>query len=453
MFINRKEELDYLNSCYTSDKFEFVILYGRRRVGKSRLVLESIRNERSVYFLATETEELPTFSHLKETISYQTKDEKIMHIKDDWEAIIKHLIDIEVNVVVIDEFPYLISANKTIKSIFQRIIDLHLSKTSMTLILMGSSISIMEDEVLSTKSPLYGRRTGQIKLLPLKFRYLQEMFPDYSLDDLVRVYASVGGIPYYLLQFNPKVQFWDNIQHILNPRNILFEEVKIFLLQELRKISTYSAIIQHIATGSTKVGEIKSKMQIKSDITPYLNTLQRLEIIEKKVPVSENALKSRNGRYFLKDEYFVFWYMFISKYKEQIIMGADIIQKVKVEFPRYVGPIFEKIVKQLLEEAIFTNKLKFSFDIVKIDRWWYKDTEIDLIGINSDNILFVEIKWQDLSIIDIKRIYSALRDKTKKTQFQGKFYYLIIARSIEEYDPKGDEYLLDLKSLINLIDR
>lgn len=435
MFINRYEELNKLKELYNSDKFEFAVIYGRRRVGKSSLVIESIKDiPNSLYFLAVEQSSFHNISQLKNEIFRISGNDHILSLKDDWELIFKEIMN-EFQVIIIDEFPYLIESDTMIKSIFQRIIDLHLSNSTCTLILMGSSIKMMENEVLGAKSPLYGRRTAQIKLNPLDFIYLKEFLPNYELKDLIRVFGVTGGIPYYLEQLDSTISFWENIdQKFLNHHSVLFAEGEFLLKQEFTQVKTYNGILQQIASGQTDIGKIKNKIKKSGDISSYLNNLSAIGLIERRLPLNEDIIKSRRGKYYLKDNFLKFWFNYIFQNKQGIIMKLPIINNIKSSFNSYMGSIFELFVKEILIYGILNNKIKFPFTIVKLESWWYKDIEIDLIGWNTGNYLFIEIKWQNLKEIDVKNIINKLIAKSNKSNFKGNFSYMIVAKNIEKIE-------------------
>ena len=200
-FVGRKKELEILKQRIESKKSELFVLYGRRRIGKTTLCLELLKTYKGVYFLSSKDKESYNIQNFKQILAEKLEDSIILSLKDTWEDIFTYLSKKDEKIVIIiDEFPYLIEENKALTSIFQRIWDLILSKSKIKLILTGSSISMIENEILSAKSPLYGRRTGQLKLEKLKFKDLKEFFPKYRFDSLLKVYATLDSIPFYLEQ-------------------------------------------------------------------------------------------------------------------------------------------------------------------------------------------------------------------------------------------------------------
>ena len=240
-FVDREKEINLLEKEYREKRPSFFILYGRRRVGKTELLIKFIKNKPGIYFLSTTEGDFHNIKAFQEKLS-ETMGSYIKHINiKDWYALFKILTEnlkfktitkTKKFVIVIDEFSYLIHSNPNIPSIFQKIWDEILSKENVMLILCGSSIGIMENEVLGYRSPLYGRRTSQLELQPLEFKYLKEFFPTYSAEDLIKVWFVVGGIPEYLLKLNPKLSFWDNIkENVLYKGSYLYKECEFLFAQ------------------------------------------------------------------------------------------------------------------------------------------------------------------------------------------------------------------------------
>ncbi len=432
MFVNRIRELNALKKRYQSNKFEFIVIYGRRRIGKSSLILESIKGlDDSIYFQCNELNESLNIIKFKETISKQLDNTEIFDLIDDWEVIFRMVIK-HFRVIIIDEFPYLIESNRAIKSIFQRIIDQQLIKTQCTLVLMGSSIKMMESDILGVNSPLYGRRTAQMKLDELDFVHIKKFLPNYCLEDLIRIYGVTGGVPYYLEQMDPTISFWENIENnFLNTHSVLFAEGEILLKQEFKQISTYMGILLQIASGVTDISNIKNKLKQSGDISSYLSNLKMIELIERRLPLNEDKIKSRRGRYYIKDNFLKFWFQFIFQNRQNIFTGLSVIDIIKSSFAQYMGYIFEKFINKILIYGIVNGKINLPFKLSKLESWWYKDMEFDLIGWNTDYYLFIEIKWQKLSLIDVRRIVNKLIQKSNTTKFSGEFSYMIAARKIE----------------------
>ncbi|MFO7991998.1 MAG: ATP-binding protein [Thermoplasmata archaeon] len=389
-FIDREYELDGLEERYESEGSDFFIIYGRRRIGKTTLAKEFSKDKPNFYFLSRKQD----FSLEVERLRNELAKEHDIYLPEtnSLSELFINMVDKistqEKFVFIIDEFPYWIEENKEILSEMQYIWDEVLSEENIFLVLTGSSIGMMEKEVLDYSSPLYGRRTGQLKVDEIPIMKLSEFLPDYSQEDLIKTYGAIGAVPFYLKEFDPKKGFYDNIQGtFLNKLNILYEEAEILLREELRKPNTYFNIIKSIIDGATKLSEISSKSKISiTNINKYLNSLDRLDIIYKEYPVTEKP-KQRNFLYKLKDNYFRFWITFVYPNMSQIEVNPDgVIDTVKEDYSHYMGRIFEDVCLKAV-------KRKYEYN--KIGRWWHEENEIDIVALDEkDNQIFLgECKW------------------------------------------------------------
>ena len=292
-FINRKNEIKTLENEYNKSS-SFVILYGRRRTGKTTLIKEFIKEKSAFYFFADKQNESLQIERFKNQLAEHFKDELLRKITiSDWDTLFEYFINKigEKKIIfIIDEFQYLCMVNKNFASIFQRIYDEKLSNKNIMIILCGSLISMMYSETLAYSSPLYGRRTAQIKLQPIKFQYYSEFFNNPSHKELIEFYSITSGVPKYILEFNrEKTPLWNIENNILNKDNFLYSEPKFLLQEEINDLSRYFSILHTISSGSTKLSTICSQLGINSGgITPYITKLIDLDIVEKEVPVTEN---------------------------------------------------------------------------------------------------------------------------------------------------------------------
>lgn len=389
MFLCRDAELRELNYRYGNGSFECMILYGRRRVGKTALINEFCQDKPVIYFPALRDTMQGNLEVLSRAIqnyrepdsasrmtyaSFQDALEEIGRIADETRVIF-----------VIDEYPYLAKSDPTISSRLQHLIDLHWKDGKMFLILCGSSVSFMEDEVLSYESPLYGRRTGQIHLQPMSYRDSGEFTSELDSVTKAEIFGITGGIPLYIEKLDVRRSLDEALlQNFFNPSSYLFEEPENLLKQELREPSVYNAVIKAIAEGATRLGEISSNSGIQTaSCTAYLRTLMDLGIVARETPFG----MKEGGRsvYRLTDPFFRFWYRFVPGNMGAIMSGR--IQKtyaksVKEYLHEYMGPIFEEMCAQYLMQ--YDKDLPINLN--KVGRWWgtdreqKKEIEIDLIG-------------------------------------------------------------------------
>ncbi len=429
MFVNRKEEISFIKETVKKPGFDLIPVWGRRRIGKTYLLTHSTKDN-SFYFLATESVSGINQKRFREELSRHIKDETVMDLEPEWEAIFKYIAKMDMK-IIIDEFPYLVSGDGSIPSRFQRIIDLYLSETSTKLFLCGSSVRMMESFVLDYKAPLYGRRTGQIKLKPLDFRVLKEFLPDYSTEDLVRTYGVCGGIPLYILQFDPKLTVMKNIEKVfLNPFSIMYEEERFLLKQEFKNISMYRSILFQLTSGRTKIGDIRESLQLKkSDITPYLNNLRAVGFVDRIVPVTEDPSRSRSGIYRISDDFLRFFYFYI--YPRMGLIESrnyeGVLEFIERNLDTFLGKTFEDIAR----EAFILWCKKNSKHYEKVGSWWYGEDEIDIVGLNGNinEAICIEVKWS-ARIINIKEI-DKLIEKKEKIRWgneKTKWSFLFISR-------------------------
>ena len=441
-FFDRKEELKFLEEKYRSNKFEFIIIYGKRRVGKTELIKQFIKNKKAVYFMAKEGNEIINLKEFKELLNNHFN---LSFIKEDWKAIFTYLSQVinEKFVIVIDEFPYLIKSNPSVLSVFQDIIDNNLkSNPNIKLIFLGSQLSVIEKELLSYKSPLYGRRTGQLKVKPFSFLNSYLFLNKFSGKDIYesfKIYSITSGFPLYLMEFLEKKDVFDLIYNkILKEGGLLNEEVIFYLKEEFNEVSTYFSILSAISKGKNSFAEIINEcgFKDKTSITPYLRKLEILEIIKKEYPFREK----KKAKYFINDNFINFWFRFV--YNNYSLFEIDkelLLKKIKEQFGIYLGNTFEKISKELI---LYLNKTKkFPFPIEQLSKWWYKDKEIDLVAFNEQEkkIAFLEAKWQDLKLSDVKRIVKELEEKvevfyerTKLNKSELKECFGIAAKKIDK---------------------
>lgn len=303
-------------------------------------------------------------------------------------------------ILAIDEYPYVARSSKSLASTLQLLIDKYKDTSQLMLILCGSSMSYMEDEVLAYKSPLYGRRTAQMKIQPFSFEETCRCFKNFSDEDKALAYGIVGGTPQYLLQINDRLSIEENIKNTyLNPISFLYEEPTNLLKQEVREPAIYTAIITAIAVGASRMSDISNKVGEDSNICAnYLKSLINLGIVKKETPYGEKT--SRKSIYSIEDNMFRFWYRFVPNNNSVIMRGAaDIVyRRIEPQLSEYMGAVFEEICKQYLWELLLDGNSPIEFS--ELGRWWGNDpiekkqTEIDIMGEqDKKTALFGECKW------------------------------------------------------------
>lgn len=403
MFIGRDEELAALERLYKSDKFEFVVIYGRRRVGKTALINHFVNDKKSIYFMGIESNEKQNLENLSKSIIEFSSGMQTETYFASYQAALEYTFNLakkERVILTIDEYPYIARASKSLASTLQMLIDKYKDTSKLMLILCGSSMSYMEDHVLAYKAPLYGRRTAQMKIMPFDFEECCTYLSGLSDEDKAYVYGIVGGTPQYLLQMSDKLSVEDNIKNTyLNPMSFLYEEPINLLKQEVREPAIYNAIITAIATGHSRMSEISTKVGEGTTVcSGYIKNLINLGIIRKETPYGEKV--SRKSIYSIEDNMFYFWYRFVLDNNSVIVRGAaDLVYKqIEAQLSDYMGRVFEEICAQYLWKLLLGGKMPIEF--TSLGRWWGNDprkriqTEIDIMGEqDSNSAIFAECKW------------------------------------------------------------
>lgn len=405
MFIGREKESGALERLYQSDKFEFVVIYGRRRVGKTALINHFIDNKTSIYFMGVESNAKQNLENLSRSIIEFGSGIQTESYFASYQAALEYVFQLaekERLILAIDEYPYVARAAKSLASTLQLLIDKYKDTSKLMLILCGSSMSYMEDQVLAYKAPLYGRRTAQMKIMPFGFEESCIYLSGLSDEDKALIYGIVGGTPQYLFQMSDKLSVEENIKNTyLNPMSFLFEEPVNLLKQEVREPAIYNAIITAIATGHSRMSEISTKAGENTTVcSGYIKNLMNLGIIKKEIPYGEKA--SKKSIYSIEDNMFYFWYRFVVDNNSAIVRGAaDLVYKrIEAQLCDYMGRVFEEICTQYLWKQLLLGNVPIEF--VSLGRWWGNDpiqkcqVEIDIMGEQDGSAaVFAECKWRN----------------------------------------------------------
>ncbi|QYZ78435.1 ATP-binding protein [Methanofollis formosanus] len=458
VFLDRERELSQLHERYQSDGAEFMVLYGRRRVGKSELIDQFLRTSRGIHLIAREESKQLQLRKFSADLSAYFQDPFLQKNGfSDWDSFFEYLIqhaDPRV-VVAIDEFPYLIKEDPSLPSVLQEYWDTHLKNTSIFLILSGSSISMMESATMDYKSPLFGRRTGQILLHPLRFIHVLDYLGD--MKKAVEFYAVFGGTPAYLMAADPEENILKNIEEkVMREDSFLFRDVDFVLRTELVEPRYYFSILYSLAQGNNRIGLICNDTGLsKSVVNKYLSILIDLKLVHRRIPVTEGQ-KSRKGLYFLSDNLFDFWFSFVNPYLDTLERGnAPLIvdRYVRPHFARYVGKHFEGMVTDLFDSFNRHGLLPFVF--TRIGSWWHRGEEIDIVCLAEDEhrILFCECKWQDG--VDATEVIAGLRRKAPLVSWHNdrrKECFCVVARSFSRR-ADGEDICLDLDDCTALVEK
>lgn len=437
MFVDRVEELEYLEKLYEEYSARLLIVYGRRRIGKTELLKQFSKDKKHLFFssdLSSEQEQLRQFT---ERI-YQITRESFLQTQSfsSWDALLRYVFDHlshKISLIIIDEFPYLCISNAALPSVLQKIWDEKAKSSNIFLILCGSYMSFMERKVLGSKSPLFGRRTGQIALHSLSFEHLNDFFPHYSKQKRVYTYAILGGTPAYLQRFDDQRTIEQNTkEEILRKNAFLYSEPRFLLMEELREPSIYFSVLRSIAFGKTRLNEIVQETGIDNryKINKYLTVLRELRIIKREVPVTEDKPhKSRKGIYIIADPFFRFWFRYVfpnMSYLEEDDVDYVWEEKISLDLTNFVGFVFEDICIQKLKSLNKDNKLPFK--LKNIGRWWNANDEIDIVAYNDEgSFIFCECKWTNKKVG--LNILERLQDKANRFSEVRQKYFGFFSKS------------------------
>jgi hypothetical protein len=442
-FVDRAEELNSLEKEYTNGGFSFTVIYGRRRIGKTELITHYIRDKPHIYFLADHRGTSTNVERFRKRAAdfFDDFEPRVEGFDDVFEYIAKKWDREEKLVVAIDEFSYLVQQDGSIPSVFQLITDEILRERPVHLILCGSSISMMEKSTLAHSSPLYGRRTSQIQTKPIPFRHIQQFFPDISLEECMQIYGVTGGIPYYLLFFDPEKEFAANLENnVFATDAVLYEEGDFLLREELREPATFMNILYAIATGASRPAEIATRAYLQpKDISYYLKILMKLGFVSRQHPIADKPA-TKKTIYRLEDNFLRFWFRFVLPHKDELEPGnvVPVLEDIKKNYDRFLGMTFEDVGKETLIHLNSAGKLPFTFR--KIGRQWGKiaaaargknDYEIDLVALNAESrdILFCECKWQKQKVGP--DVYYSLKEKGGFVDWhsEGQKHFALISRA------------------------
>jgi len=448
MFIGRKEELNYLNELYSSPRAEFIVLYGRRRIGKTETLTEFCKGKSGVFYSCREyTDSIQLKSFSEKMLSNSIPAAKYIKEFADWNSAFSAITELpgaQKKILVIDEFPYMCKGNSSIPSILQILWDEKLKNANVMLILCGSSMSFIEKELLAEKNPLYGRTTGIYKMQPLPFLDAVKFFPNYSDEDKLIAYSILGGIPHYLKQFDPDLSLAENVKRkILTKGTVLYSEVEFLLRQELREASVYNTIIEAVALGNTSFNAITTKTEIeKTKLSVYIKNLIDLGIVQREFSAltgTKERTNSNKGYYQLTDNFFRFWYSFAYRFLSDLERGdAEGIWRhiVKDNLHHFASKAFENVC---IEHLFSLNKQNvLPFRAASVSRWWGKTTktvqdkmlttaeEIDIVAadIHENSFIICECKFTNAPF-DLGQ-FKALKEKLNP---KGEIYYYLFSLS------------------------
>lgn len=452
IFIGREKELTDLDELYAQNRFQLFVLYGRRRVGKTTLLNEFCKDKDSIFYSAEQSNNKLNLEKFSELV-FNFFNERNLEPFSSWTNALSYIDEHQKNkriVLVIDEFPYLVKKNKALLSELQHLIDHRLRNGNLFMVLCGSYMGFMEKEVLGSKSPLFGRRTGQLHMKPFNYQTSIKFLNRFTDEEKLKLYGAFGGTPLYLQQIESDETFEENIKRaFLKNTSYLYEEPLLLLRQEVQEPGVYSAIIEAIAGGYAKANEISTKIgEDAAKCLKYIKTLCELGILYKETPFGEKE-SSRKTLYGISDFMFRFWYRYVFTNRTLIETGAKEavwMKRIEPDYNNYMGLVFEKICMDYLNVQNAKGQLPILF--TSIGRWWgtnpatRNQVEIDLIANDGKDYLIGECKWRneklDLAVLqDLKQkadIFSRNRTHTWFVLFSKSGFTQAVVEEAEKND-------------------
>lgn len=441
-FIGRSTEIGSLDSLWRRDKAEFLIVYGRRRVGKTRLLthwLGQQLSDQAFYWVAqpsSPVEQLRSFSQALYRFDFPDGTLSPTFTYDSWEQALEQVARISEKrrlAIVIDEFTYLLSRTPELAGLFQNVWDHLLKQSNLFLILCGSHLGMMRKHVLSYQAPLYGRASAQFHIQPLPFGLTKPYFPTYTAAERVAIYSMFGGVPAYWERLDQSKSISDNIrEQLLTPNNLMQAEPRLLLHDFIREPDNYMALLRAIANGYRTQKEMMSFTGLKQGhVSSYLSILENSGFIKRHIPITAGP-KSRKSRYHVADPYLRFYFRFLANRQDQLALNVKelALKEIQRHLLDFIGThTWEELCREWVFRAGATGVLPFMAD--QVGSYWDKSSQIDVVGINrmEKTLVLGECKWSPKQVGT--HVADSLLEKTDNVvprQGQWRVYYLVFAR-------------------------
>ncbi len=410
LFVDREAELGFLERKYSEQGSQLIVIYGRRRVGKTALIKKFLEDKQGVYLMCTKDSMRDNVNELKRRLAAMLGKEYLASVEarsiGDALSILAKEAGGRRLIVALDEFPYLIELDPGVTSNLQRAWDEDLSRTGILLILCGSSVGMMEREVLGARSPLYGRRTGAWEVTPFQPEDLPKMFPRATAEDTIKIWAVFGGTPFYLSQVDPSASLEESIRRrVLTKGEVLYGEPLILLREEFREPAVYLQVLKHISLGYVSLGELSGVTGLdRGNLSKYLSALESTKIVRHVLPLGQR----KRGHYMIEDPFFCFWFRFVYPNISDLELGLadEVMWRIRSRLSHHYGEMFHRVVIHLIRKGA----VPLPFRLSDVGVWWHKGVEIDVVGKGeSGQLLFCECKWEDG--VDPWRLAGSLREK------------------------------------------
>lgn len=427
-FIGRKDDLAFLEKAYASRDAQLVVMYGRRRVGKTECLRQFAQDKDCVWYSCSrEPDALQLRAFSRRLLARDALAARFIDTFATWTDALAEIPRLDGDgrkLVIIDEFPYAVAGNAALPSVLQAVWDETLCRADVMLVLCGSSLSFMEDDLLSERNPLYGRATGIWKMEPLEYPEATRFFPGYTAQEKLEAYGILGGVPHYLRQFDPGLTVSENVRnHILSRGCALYTEVDFLLRQELREPAIYNAVLGAVASGETELNGIAQKSMLDTRTAhTYLRKLQELRLVDREFSVQagrQERAKQQRGLWRINDNFVAFWFAAVQPYVSELDAGAADAVWTQIVQPRLndiLAVPFEAICRQWVRRQNARNKLPFFYRAM--GRWWSGPDEIDAVALGESHAhLLCECKFNSAPVG--QKVLRDLRAKGRRHFLQG----------------------------------
>lgn len=456
MFIGRELELSVLNRIYGSGKFEFALIYGRRRIGKTSIINEFVSDKSTIYFMATENSKKKNLENLSKTIAMCMHCDIIPFY--DFVSAFDYIFQLSCNeriILVIDNYQHLAKVYKNLNEDLAMLIDKYKEISQLFLIISGSPVDFMEDSFLSPQSALYGKRTARFKIMPFEFKEFCQWFSNFSDEDKAILYGITAGIPYYMLQINDEISLRENIENVFfNPLSPMYDEPTNMLNKDLRELSFYNTILSTIALGYERMSEISEQTGEDTSVcSVYIKNLISLGVIRRMLPYGE--ANSRKAIYKLNDSMSKFWYSFVpdNRWLAECNFFDVAYENIEPYIDDYMKDVFIEICRQYLWNCVLIGKCKVNFS--ETGSWWGVSSSKEIINIdivgeeNNNKALIADCVWKE-ELLDIEDIENLL-NKGKYIRYGEKHYYLF-SKSGFTYECKRRAQMIKNVNLVSYED-
>lgn len=393
-FIGRFGELNLLDNIWKTHSASLIILYGRRRVGKTRLLTHWLRQRGAdgFYWMAEPTSAVDQLRSFSQALANFADPESVApedFTYASWEQALRQvsLLSRDRRIALfIDEVTYLIDINPTITGTFQKVWDQWLKDSNVMLALSGSLMGVMQKQILSYQAPLYGRATAQVKLPPLPFSVTREYFPSYSTADRVLIYATWGGVPAYWERLDPQLSVLENLRVQLQPSNTwMLDEPRLLLQDFITDLYNYVGIMRAITNGAQTISDIGNRNGLSSShMSSYLSILRDTGFIERRVPVTERSAESRRGRYFVTDPFLRFYYRYLAAYQSKLALGQQkqMMASIEQSLPEFISSnTWQELCREWLLLASANDVIPVPVEHVGSE--WKRTLSVDVLGIDE----------------------------------------------------------------------